>query len=96
MGGDIALIVAGGLLSLSAALLEGVRVPDWLRGGRLEPGRVLFQVLITTGFVLPASAALQLTAGHPAWMRCLWTVVALFGSGLLYAAAHRVRERQTL
>ena len=96
MGGDVALIVVGGLASLSAALFEGAPLPDWLTLRRLEPGSFLFEALITSGFMFPVAGATDLTEGHPAWIRLVWIVTAFVGGAALYGIPAQLRRKHRL
>lgn len=86
-------MVVGGLAAVWTGLFADARPTGRFAKLSLVTGSTAFDIVLTTGILLPTFAVQQLSDGEPAWQRVIWIVVAFLGSTLLFGLLHEVRTR---
>lgn len=92
MAGSITFVVVGAVAALGAGVLIDAKLPGRLARVNVKSGSVVADLLTAPAFVLPVLGVLDMSEGHPAWVRIGWMVVAFLGAGLLFAVPYRLRR----
>jgi hypothetical protein len=95
MTAAITSLVVGGVAAAWAGIAADANFRAPFERLRLRGGSVAFDLLTSTGLLLPVYGADRLASGQSAWTRIGWVVVAFLGAVLLFAVPYRLRRWRT-